>query len=103
MLDVQSGVVDQDIDCAELFDNPLPEQERRLWVRQVGSEDGMPAAGKTFQARLSGIPVIAVVNRNARSALRKLHGDDPADTARGAGHERHGREVRARRLAPSLS
>lgn len=103
MLDVQSGVVDQDIDCTELFDNPLPEQERRLWVRQIGIEDGMPAARKTFQARLGGSSVIAVMNRNARSALCKLHGDNPADAARGAGHERHGREVSAQRLAPSLS
>src|SRR5260370_31030711 len=103
MLDVQSGVVDQDIDRAELFDNPLPEKERRLWVRQIGCEDGMPAARKTFQARLGGLSVIAVMNRNARSALCQLHGDDSTDAARGAGHERHGRQVRARRLAPSLS
>jgi hypothetical protein len=103
MLDVQSSVIDQDIDRAELFDNPLPEKERRLRVRQIGSEGGMPAARKTCQARVSGIPVIAVMNRNARSALCQLHGDDSTDAARGAGHECHGREARARRLAPSLS
>jgi hypothetical protein len=40
------------------------------------------------------------MNRDARAALCKLHGDDSTDAARGAGHERHGREVRARRLAP---
>jgi len=100
ILDVQPSVVDQDIDRAELLDNALPEQQRRFRIRQIGSEDAMPAAGKTLQALLSRIAVVAVMNRDARAALCKLHGDDSNRCRARRRHERHGRQVRARHLAP---
>ena len=103
MLYVQSGVVDQDIDGAEPLGNLLPESDGCCVLRQIGGEDGMPAARQTGEALLGGLPVVAVVKRNTHPALCELRGDDSTDAARGTGHESNDVGVRAQRLAPSRS
>ena len=63
----------------------------------------MSAALETGEAFISGAAIVAIMNRDAHAALRELRGEHPADAARGARYERDARELKARRLAPSLT
>jgi hypothetical protein len=85
-----------------LFNDASPEDFGGRRVRQVGIENGMPAAGETFQALLGGSSFIAVVNGDGEAALRQLHRDDTPDSPGGARYQGNGFGFRAQRLAPWL-
>src|SRR5580704_7636123 len=103
MKNIESGGVDENVDGAEGIADPSPEQARLPRIGQIRVKTRVPRARKTCEARRGGLAVIAIVNRNLHTALRKLQSDDAADAARGTGHQRDLLSVSARRLAPSRS
>jgi hypothetical protein len=56
---LEDGVVDEDVDSAELLYHVMPELGRRGWINEIGGED----------RRFSGA---VIVERDAHTAFRRL-------------------------------
>src|SRR4029079_15094080 len=80
-----AGVVDQDIDAAELLDDPADHRLDALTVGDVGADrDGTRQRVRRFL----GAGLVQVGDDDGRPLRGQLAGDGPADTLAATGHDR---------------
>src|SRR5277367_6757759 len=103
MENIQSGIVDEDIDWAERIGDSMPKQTRLFGIGQIRIKARVSGARKAGETGRGGLAVIAIVNRYVHAPLRELQSDDAPDSTRCAGHQRDLFSVRVRRFAPSRS
>ena len=90
LLAAQRGVVDQDIDAAELLERGFGERGRGFFIGDVAEHAGRLAARRfDFTHDTIGFRLVrAHVHHDGRTGLRKRQRDRAADIAPGAGDDR---------------
>src|ERR1700684_3948897 len=87
MLDVQPGVVDEDVDASKLLDDWLPQRGGGRRIGEVCGKERVPRSRKMGEGVVGGWMVVVIVQGDAHATLRQLGRNDSADPARRAGHE----------------